>query len=150
MMSALNLLPHSDKMLLIDEVVEFKEDFIHTKTRITGDNAFLKEGLFATYQGVEIMAQSLGCLKSLLCKDKEAKLGFLLGVRNFEILAPFIELGALLHAKSKLSLQDESGFGVYECELFCERNGALELVAKANLSVLSPSEEVLQEIMQKR
>ncbi len=150
MMSALNLLPHSNKMLLIDEVVEFKQDFIHTKTRINKDNAFLKNDEFATFQGVEIMAQSLGCLKSLLCADKEAKLGFLLGIRNFEILTPFIKSGAILHVKSKLSLQDESGFGVYECELFCENDTSLELVAKANLSVLSPNDELLKEIFQNR
>lgn len=134
-------LPHSDKMILIDEILEFGNDFIYTKTTIRTNNAFLDSNIFYTYKGIEIMAQSLGAFKGLHAND-DFTIGFLLGAREFEIFIPHLQIGNEIITHSKISMQDESGFGVWDSKMFVNN----KLVAKASLSVLSPSKEMFLEM----
>ena len=95
---------------------------------------------FPTYKAIELMAQSLGIFRALNEKGSNSKLGFLLGARRFEILRPFI----LSEARTKVavSMQDSSGMGVYDCEIFEGEN----VVAVASISALNPSNEFLSQI----
>ncbi|RDU73631.1 hypothetical protein CQA66_00070 [Helicobacter aurati] len=153
-----NLLPHSGEMILIHSVLQYDTQSIWTKTHITQDNVFLQNGTFAMYQGIELMAQSLGILRGLLATNQSSKLGFILGIRNFVMYRHTAHIGDTLITKANLSLQDANGFGVYECEIFCEkiRNAQiqdspvsfhqnLELAAKAKLSILNPNEEFIEQ-----
>ena len=160
-------LPHSGEMVLIDEIIEVGADFIITKTIINNHKIFCEtiESLgksgesnksgesiessestqsqhfaFPTYKAIELMAQSLGIFRALNEKGSNNKLGFLLGARRFEILRPFI----LSEARTKVavSMQDSSGMGVYDCEIFEGAN----VVAVASISALNPSNEFLSQI----
>lgn len=157
-------LPHSGEMVLVDEIIEVGADFIITKTIIknhtifcevcesaessesmgeSGESAESTESqslAFPTYKAIELMAQSLGIFRALNEKGSGSKLGFLLGARRFEILRPFI----LREARTKVvvSMQDSSGMGVYDCEIFEGEN----LVARASISALNPSNEFLSQI----
>lgn len=95
---------------------------------------------FPTYKAIELMAQSLGIFRALNEKGSGSKLGFLLGARRFEILRPYI----LSEARTKVvvSMQDSSGMGVYDCEIFEGDN----VVARASISALNPSNEFLSQI----
>lgn len=95
---------------------------------------------FPTYKAIELMAQSLGIFRALNEKGSGSKLGFLLGARRFEILRPYI----LSEARTKVvvSMQDSSGMGVYDCEIF----EGEKLVARASISALNPSNEFLSQI----
>lgn len=154
-------LPHSGEMVLIDEIIEVGADFIITKT-IIKNHAIFCESMgesgesksvadssesndsqnlaFPTYKAIELMAQSLGIFRALNEKGSGSKLGFLLGARRFEILRPFI----LREARTKVvvSMQDSSGMGVYDCEIFEGEN----LIARASISALNPSNEFLTQI----
>ena len=151
-------LPHSGEMVLVDEIIEVGADFIITKT-IIKNHAIFCESIesvgesqdsaeahdsqnlaFPTYKAIELMAQSLGIFRALNEKGSGSKLGFLLGARRFEILRPFI----LREARTKVvvSMQDSSGMGVYDCEIFEGEN----LVARASISALNPSNEFLSQI----
>lgn len=174
-------LPHSGKMVLIDEIIEVGADFIITKT-IIKNHAIFCESLescgesgespsllgesksvadssesqdsadsrdskhssqnfaFPTYKAIELMAQSLGIFRALNEKGSGSKLGFLLGARRFEILHPFIFSEA--RTKVVVSMQDSSGMGVYDCEIFEGDN----VVARASISALNPSNEFLSQI----
>ncbi|QCD45715.1 putative 3-hydroxylacyl-[acp] dehydratase [Campylobacter mucosalis CCUG 21559] len=134
-------LPHSGDMVLIDEVLEFGEGFISVKSKIKPQNAFLENEKFYTYKCIEMMAQSLGAYKGLYNKDNFS-IGFLLGARDFEIYKNVLNIGDELTIKSNVSMQDESGFGVWYSEILLKD----ELIAKATLSVLSPSKEQFLEL----
>ncbi len=95
---------------------------------------------FPTYKAIELMAQSLGIFRALNEKGSGSKLGFLLGARRFEILHPFIFSEA--RTKVVVSMQDSSGMGVYDCEIF----EGEKLVARASISALNPSNEFLSQI----
>lgn len=153
-------LPHSGEMVLIDEIIEVGADFIITKT-IIKNHAIFCESIsdksqdlvdlsnlpissqslaFPTYKTIELMAQSLGVFRALNEKGSGSKLGFLLGARRFEILHPFIFREA--RTKVVVSMQDSSGMGVYDCEIFEGEN----VVARASISALNPSNEFLSQI----
>ena len=93
-----------------------------------------------TYKSIELMAQSLGIFRALNEKGSGSKLGFLLGARRFKILRPFIMNEARI--KVAVSMQDSSGMGVYDCEVF--ENDAL--IATASISALNPSADFLSHI----
>ena len=163
-------LPHSGEMVLVDEIIEVGADFIITKTIIknhaifcesiksmgesgesksvadssesqdSGESSDSQNFAFPTYKAIELMAQSLGIFRALNEKGSGSKLGFLLGARRFEILHPFI----LREARTKVvvSMQDSSGMGVYDCEIFEGES----LIARASISALNPSNEFLTQI----
>ena len=147
-------LPHSGAMVLIDEILEVGEDFIITKS-IVKNHGELCESVadscvdssdsnaniaLPTYKSIELMAQSLGIFRALNEKGSGSKLGFLLGARRFKILHPFIMREARI--KVAISMQDNSGMGVYDCEVF--ENDAL--IATASISALNPSADFLSHI----
>lgn len=154
-------LPHSGEMVLVDEIIEVGADFIITKTIIKNhaifcesiesmgesgesksvvDSSESQSLAFPTYKAIELMAQSLGIFRALNEKGSGSKLGFLLGARRFEILHPFIFSEA--RTKVVVSMQDSSGMGVYDCEIFEGEN----LIARASISALNPSNEFLSQI----
>ncbi len=135
-----NRLPHSGEMILVDSVISVDKQSIKTKSVIT-PSPFIQNGKFATFNLLEIMAQSLGLYKSYIY-DSGSSVGFVVGSRKFEIFKPFLNIDDEVICEAVLSTQDESGFGVYECS--CEVSG--EVVAKARLSVFSPSIEKLEEL----
>lgn len=132
-------LPHSGKMVLIDEILECSSDSIKVKSVIKADNAFLENDKFYTYKGIEIMAQSLGAFKGLNSSD-DFSLGFLIGVREFEIFKHELSVGDEIVVSSKASMQDDNGFGVWQSNMRVKD----ELIASASLSVLSPSKEMFE------
>ena len=144
-MSLEDYLPHGTAIIFIDEVLKFEDGRIKTKSVIKEDNKFLSNGKFAMHKAVEMMAQSLGIYDSKMRELKGMKfgLGFLLGSRKFEIFKPFLKVGDEVVIEAACSIQDASGFGVYDCELYV--NG--ELGARATLNVLSPDEEYVKRIL---
>ena len=144
-MSLGDYLPHGTTIVFIDEVLKFEDGHIKTKSLVKEDNKFLVEGKFAMHKTVEMMAQSLGIYDSKMRELKGVKfgLGFLLGSRKFEIFKPFLAAGDEVVIDAACSIQDASGFGVYDCELYV--NG--ELGARAILNVLSPDEEYVKRIL---
>ncbi|MBO7155769.1 MAG: thioester dehydrase [Campylobacter sp.] len=136
------LIPHSGAMVLVDDIVEKKDDFISVKTLIKYDNPFLQDGKFPTFNTLEIMAQSLVVYRGLNDKGSNTRLGFLLGARRFEIIKPNLNIGDELITKTYIS-EDFDGMGVYESSVYVDD----KLVASASISVFNPSQEQLDQIL---
>lgn len=133
-------LPHSGEMVLIDEILSYGSDAIEVSALVR-DSAFAHNQELATYKMIEMMAQSLGAFKGLHTKDA-FNLGFLIGAREFEIFTPSVNVGERVMISSKVSMQDESGFGVWDSEIYLGKS----LIARATLSVLSPSKQMFLEM----
>lgn len=136
------LIPHSGAMVLVDDIIEKKDDFISVKTLIKDGNPFLKDDKFPTFNTLEIMAQSLVVYRGYNDQSSSNRLGFLLGARKFEIIKPNLNIGDELITKTQIS-EDFDGMGVYESAVYVEN----ELVASARISVFNPSKEQLDEIL---
>ncbi len=134
------LLPHSGDMVLLDRISEFGEDFLIAETEIRSDNILIKHGKLATFAGIEIMAQGVaawsGCLATLA--DEPVRLGYLLGTRKLHIHTQEIPIGSKLQIKIKMSIQDSTGFGVFDSQLIDLTSG--KVILEGALNVFSPKE----------
>lgn len=134
------LLPHSGDMVLLDRISDFGEDFLIAETEIRSDNILIKHGKLATFAGIEIMAQGVaawsGCLATLA--DEPVRLGYLLGTRKLHIHTQEIPVGSKLQIKIKMSIQDSTGFGVFDSQLIDLTSG--KVILEGALNVFSPKE----------
>ena len=137
-----DIMPHSGDMILVDSVVEKRNDFISIKTIINENNPFLENDLFPTFNTLEVMAQSLVVFRGLNDKSSSMRLGFILGARKFEIHKPYLKINDELITKTIIS-EDFNGMGVYESAVFVND----ELVASANINVFNPTDEQLDKIL---
>ncbi|MBX8491018.1 hotdog family protein [Pseudomonas lijiangensis] len=130
------LIPHAADMILIDQVLSFDEEQIQTRVTVRPDGLFSQpDGSLPAWLGVELMAQSVaayaGCQARL--KGEPVQLGFLLGSRKFECNVGHFPAGSELTIQATRSLQDDSGMGVFECNLT-----GPDIQAFARLSVYCP------------
>ena len=114
------LLPHAGDMILIDQVLGFDQEQIHTRLTVRAGGLFNREdGSLPAWVGVELMAQSVaayaGCRARV--QGDPVELGFLLGTRKFECNVDHFPLGCELHIHALRSLEDDNGMGVFECHL---------------------------------
>jgi predicted hotdog family 3-hydroxylacyl-ACP dehydratase len=130
------LLPHAGDMILIDRILSFDEEQIHTRLTVKPDGLFnLPDGSLPAWVGIELMAQSVaafaGCHARL--KGKPVELGFLLGTRKFECNVEAFAAGSELTIHGIRSLEDDNGMGVFECHI-----NAPGIEASARLNVFRP------------
>lgn len=91
------LVPHRDKMLLLDFIVDYSEKeqnrMLISRTKITSDNLFYEKEIegVPSYLAFELMAQSISCLSGLYNKKagNAVKIGVILSVSN---LLSYIEV----------------------------------------------------------
>lgn len=148
-----NLLIHGDDVVLVNKVIECSENHIIIDAEINEDTPFLdtynNSKVFRSYKCIEMMAQSLGCFQYINMSTQgsnQAKIGFLLGARKFDIYIPFIELNKKIIIETKLSIQNDEGFGVYDSIVYDEYISDTTKIASATLSVLSPNDDFIKQI----
>ena len=132
------LLPHAGDMILIDQVLSFDEEQIHTRLTVKPGGLFNRpDGSLPAWVGIELMAQSIAAYAG--CQARQAglpvELGFLLGTRKFECNVERFPAGAELRIRALRSLQDDNGMGVFECHL-----DGPDIHAEARLNVFRPPE----------
>ncbi len=136
-----SLLPHTGKMVLLDKICDFGEDFLIAESTIKPDNLLIKHNQFATYSGIELMAQAIGawsgCMETLA--NRPIRLGYLLGTRKLTINSQEIAIGTTLKIEAKMSIQDATGFSVFDCKLIDKATE--QILLEAALNVFIPEEK---------
>ncbi|MEB0079058.1 hotdog family protein [Pseudomonas sp. CCI3.2] len=130
------LLPHAGNMILIDRVLSFDAEQIHTQLTVRPNGLFNRaDGSLPAWVGVELMAQSIAAFAGCHAREqgKPVQLGFLLGTRKFECNVEHFPVGTELTIHALCSLQDDAGMGVFECHL-----RAPGIHATARLNVYCP------------
>lgn len=118
------LLPHSGRMVLLDEVLSYDSNSLHAVCTIRPDCILLPDGANALpgWLGLEIMAQGVGAWAGAHALDagRPVQLGFLLGTRKLHFARPEIPVGTVLDVQITLSWQDNAtNMGVFDCTLAC-------------------------------
>ncbi|WP_304668356.1 ApeP family dehydratase [Neisseria polysaccharea] len=143
-----SLLPHSGRMVLIDCITRYGDDFVEAGAQIKPDHILLAGGILPYTAFIELMAQAVGAYAGIQARKnaRPVRLGFLLGTRKLEIFAQSVPVGTHLLATAHMSIQDAGGMGVFDCEL--RWTGAPEtssetlpsdgILARASLNVYSP------------
>lgn len=138
-----DLLPHAGDMILIDEVLSFDEEQIHTRLTVTPGGLFNDaDGHMPAWVGIELMAQSIAAYAGCQARTRgePVALGFLLGSRKFECNVEHFPAGSELTIHALRSLQDDNGMGVFECRLTAPAIEGPAIEAFARLNVYCPPE----------
>lgn len=147
-----SLLPHSGRMVLIDRITRYGDDFVEAGAQIKPDHILLAGGILPYTAFIELMAQAVGAYAGIQARKnaRPVRLGFLLGSRKLEIFAQSVPVGTHLLATAHMSIQDAGGMGVFDCELRWTdapetSSGTLPsdgILARASLNVYSPEHPV--------
>ncbi|CRM99253.1 MULTISPECIES: hotdog family protein [Pseudomonas] len=130
------LLPHAGDMILIDQVLSFDEEQVHTRLTVKPGGLFSQaDGSLPAWVGIELMAQSVAAYAGCRARQqgRAVELGFLLGTRKFECNVAHFPAGAELTIHGLRSLEDDNGMGVFECHLTGDG-----IQASARLNVFRP------------
>ncbi len=114
------LIPHAGDMILIDQVLSFDDEQIHTRATVKPGGLFNRpDGSLPAWVGIELMAQSVAAYAGCHARrqGEPVALGFLLGTRKFECNVEHFPAGAELSIHGLRSLEDDNGMGVFECHL---------------------------------
>lgn len=147
-----SLLPHSGRMVLIDRINRYGDDFVEAVTQIRSDHILLVDGMLPYTAFIELMAQAVGAYAGIQARKnaQPVRLGFLLGTRKLEIFTQSVPVGTHLLATAHMSIQDVGGMGVFDCELrwtdapetSSETLPSDGILARASLNVYSPEHPV--------
>ncbi|RON58613.1 hotdog family protein [Pseudomonas frederiksbergensis] len=140
------LLPHAGDMILIEQILSFDDEQIHTRLTVKPGGLFNRpDGSLPAWVGIELMAQSVAAYAGCHARARgdAVELGFLLGTRKFECNVEHFPAGTELTIHGVRSLEDDSGMGVFECHI-----NAPGIHATARLNVYRPPQaaQYLQEI----
>ncbi|HEZ2983282.1 TPA: thioester dehydrase [Neisseria meningitidis] len=143
-----SLLPHSGRMVLIDRITRYGDDFVEAGAQVSPNHIFLLDDKLPYTAFIELMAQAVGAYAGIQARKnaRSVRLGFLLGTRKLEIFAQSVPIGTHLLATAHMSIQDAGGMGVFDCELrwtdapetSSETLPSDGILARASLNVYSP------------
>lgn len=139
------LVPHSGEMILLDRITDFGSDFLVAESEIRPEHILIKHGKLATYAGIEIMAQGVAAWAGCMAQQagEPVRLGYLLGTRKLHLHSQTIPIGTKLQIQIKMSIQDATGFGVFDCQLIDLADQ--RVILEGALNVFSPKEELLEQ-----
>ena len=134
------LVPHSGEMILLDRITDFGSDFLVAESEIRPEHILIKHGKLATYAGIEIMAQGVAAWAGCMAQQagEPVRLGYLLGTRKLHLHSQTIPIGTKLQIQIKMSIQDATGFGVFDCQLIDLADQ--RVILEGALNVFSPKE----------
>ena len=83
--SVAELVPHSGNMSLLDEIVDYGENWLKASVQVSRDSMFLEEQGVPASVGIEYLAQAIAAYSGVQERKGggKPKLGFLLGVRKY-------------------------------------------------------------------
>ncbi|HEZ1762243.1 TPA: hotdog family protein [Neisseria meningitidis] len=143
-----SLLPHSGRMVLINRITRYGDDFVEAGAQVSPNHILLLDDKLPYTAFIELMAQAVGAYAGIQARKnaRSVRLGFLLGTRKLEIFAQSVPIGTHLLATAHMSIQDAGGMGVFDCELrwtdapetSSETLPSDGILARASLNVYSP------------
>ncbi len=131
------LIPHSGKMLLLDEVLAYGDDWLQAQVNITEHSQFVEAGAVPALVVIEYMAQSVAALAGIRAKHNgsEVKIGLLLGTRKFDSDVETIAVGVALQIHVVELFVEENGLAVFKCTAT-----APGVLVTCNLNVYHPDD----------
>ncbi|MDX2507429.1 MAG: hypothetical protein QNL62_23550 [Gammaproteobacteria bacterium] len=137
--SVAELVPHSGKMSLLDNIVEHRDVWLRAEVCITVDSMFADEHGVPAWIGLEYMAQAVAAFSGWQerLKGGSPKLGFLLGTRKYICTTDYFSVGTTLTVTVQLEMEAENGLNVFQCVLQGEG-----VDASANLNVFQPDDPI--------
>ncbi len=141
------LLPHTGEMILIDEVLDWGDDFLEARVQQDRPHWYNDAaGNTPAWVGLEYMAQTIGALagiKSLLEK-KPVRIGFLLGTRKYQAHVPYFKKNTPITIRVEHLYLGENNLALFDCTIRDEN----ETLAHAQIKAIQPDkiEDVITDL----
>ncbi|MCP3140995.1 ApeP family dehydratase [Pyxidicoccus xibeiensis] len=131
-----DLVPHADRMRLLDRVVEGDAESLVAEVTLREDFLFHENGGVGGWVGVELMAQTIGAWAGWQARlrGEPPKVGFLLGTRRYDCSRPTFKTGERLRIEVHRKFWADNGLGQFDCTLGIDG----VTVATAALTVFEP------------
>lgn len=138
-----DLVPHSGRMCLLDEIIDYGDDWLHAKVRVTANSMFIETQGVPASVGIEYLAQTVAAYAGLQerVNGGKPKLGFLLGVRNYICSTDYFSIGDTLLLQVELEMQAENGLNVFNAIL---KGDGIDISARLNVFQPNDADEFLQ------
>jgi predicted hotdog family 3-hydroxylacyl-ACP dehydratase len=132
------LLPHSGDMVLIDEILDYGDDYGVSRVKVDAGSKFYEteiKGIHAAI-GLEWMAQTIAAIAGIeaLKNDRPVQVGFLLGTRKYQPAKNIFNLDEEYVIRVKKLYREENGLGAFQCTIHQDE----QLIADAKLNVFAP------------
>jgi predicted hotdog family 3-hydroxylacyl-ACP dehydratase len=137
------LVPHSGNMSLLDEIIDYGDEWLHARVRITEKSLFMDERGVPALVGIEYLAQTVAAYAGLQERNHggKPKLGFLLGARKYQCSTDYFSIGDTLELHVELEMQADNGLNVFQCSL---KGNNSEASARLNVFQPDDADEFLQ------
>lgn len=119
---ATDFILHRPPMVLIDDLIDFGENFAVAKLTIRPDLMFCEPEGLPTWASIEIMAQTVSLFAGVqgYLRGEPPKIGYLLGTRKLNLPMRYF------HLKSELIIRAEQhyihdGLGMFNCQINTEQ-----------------------------
>lgn len=133
------LVPHSGTMSLLDEILDYGDDWLRAAVNIRPDTLFCEDGAVPAWVGLEYMAQAIAAfagMKEVLAGGKP-QLGFLVGTRRYSSNIDRFTTGTRLEIRVTRDLEAENGLSVFDCQIM-----AAGIEIQAGLNVYQPDDAI--------
>src|SRR5262245_61944349 len=93
-----DLLPHSGRMVLLDQVLAIDGDGLSAGVELRNDSMFCVNGAVGAWVGLEYMAQAIGAYAgyNARLRGEPIRIGYLLGTRRYDSNQPHFPVGSRL------------------------------------------------------
>lgn len=132
------LLPQSQQMVLIDQVIQANDEFVVVELTVRDDGLFSdSDHTVPAWVGLEYMAQAVAAYSGYhrKLKGQAIELGFLLGTRFYECSADHFKCGDRLTVRAEKIIEAANDMVVFDCHLTGQ-----QMTAQAKLNLLMPSD----------
>jgi predicted hotdog family 3-hydroxylacyl-ACP dehydratase len=135
-----DVLPHRGRSILLHEIAAWDDEAVVARVRITDAVAYWTDQGVPSFVGLEYMAQACGAWAGCRARSRgePARIGFLLGSRDYEATVPYFKRDEVLTITARLDFQDGK-VGSFNCTI--ESNGTA--AATARITVYQPDPEEL-------
>ena len=136
-------MPHQAPMLLIDRIIENSPEALTSGVTISEKSFGYANGGVPSWFGIEYMAQTIAAYNGLNYATPGGKpeIGFLVGVRGYNIKTPEFKLGSELEISIAPNFVADNS-GSFDCKL--KLNG--EHIAEAIITTFKPNQEFIENL----
>lgn len=145
---AARVVPHANRMLLLDTVVAGDEHSITATAVVSAGSPLNHDGIVGSWAGIEYMAQAIAALEGCraLGQGEAPKVGFLIGARQYACNVSSFATGVALNVHVRRQ-HEHNGLGLFDAHITGTDHDGNDIAADAVISVFQPTnaQEFLQE-----
>lgn len=145
---AARVVPHANRMLLLDTVTAGDENSLTATAVVRASSPLNHDGAAGSWTGIEFMAQAIAALEGCraLEQGESPKVGFLIGARQYACNVSSFATGVQLNVHVTRQ-HEHNGLGLFDARITGTDHAGNDITANAVISVFQPvnADEFLQE-----